>query len=57
MHLKRFGNDQVVTKNSIHVKYPLIIDVAPYCAKVIKDISFSFTLLQCMTLSDIYSSC
>ena len=34
IHLKRFSINHIVTKNSIHVKYPLVINVKPYCTEV-----------------------
>ena len=34
MHLKRFSLGHIVTKNSTYIRYPLNIDVAPYCAEV-----------------------
>ena len=37
MHLKRFSIDHIVTKNSVHVKYPAVIDVRPYCIEVAKE--------------------
>ena len=36
IHLKRFSIDHIVTKNSTHVKYPMILDVGPYCTEVSK---------------------
>ena len=34
IHLKRFSIDHIVTKNSIQVKYPAVIDVKEYCTQV-----------------------
>lgn len=31
IHLKRFNIDHIVTKNTMHVEYPLLIDVGRYC--------------------------
>ena len=34
IHLKRFSIDHIITKNSIQVKYPAVIDVKEYCIEV-----------------------
>ena len=45
IHLKRFSIGHIVTKNSTHVKYPVEIDVKPYCTEVSEYASlYSYTL-------------
>ena len=59
MHLKRFSIDHTVTKNSSYVKYPLKVDLNPYCTKVrlCHCIVLYFMLLTCGVCVFIWCAC